>query len=746
MFGFFRPKNRERWPSLPSELSPVYASLQALLPRDYQLVKELELVRPRRDLLAVTRDARRFVVSCWESPGDEQLRRHERNFEVVRRLRHPGILPVLDSGSNEQWCWWLRPWVEGETLEVRLGRGPVELAEGRDWMRQVVEAIDSAHSLGVVHRGIRPENIWIESGRVLLADFAVEDLFDRHRVQVGTDPFGPKVPYLAPEQIMASANGPESDYYSLGTIAFLMFTGRFPFEGDSVMQAIIRILQETPPRITEIVPDLPESLAELVASLLVKDPVQRLSNAGQILDLLDDVGPKVTDTSHEMEGLLSQLQQEGSCVGSVSTFTLDPRQALKKLQGHQFVEDHAFLLALGAAANALGCPHLEIASTGPRVCTLTYREVELSRPELENLWSFAFARDRTGLTHLALGLAAALARPKANLNLTCAGWGVTLQGLQPLCLTPSRPGCLTLTLKASVDLGLERGLLTHKFGYSRTAITLNRDLLTRPPVPNRPPISIEGQTFAVFIGAAKSSQWTAVVDGMSFPLQSPKSPPLQVIVWGPFQVDLSYRRLVLNHLLTRVMKALNLAADEAAEELAMGEESLNTGYLDWALKRWKGNEQVEMLQACYENLLRQALELSEDRLSSPPIGEAWHYIGGLPNKPAVFWQLHTRLFFLGEADVATLGEVARNAFANPREGLEWHVKMWIEHDISEPGPDQVEWLLAELRRHQISPQRDQDRRLASLLGTRFPHADVQRWLDLLPRSWVQTRARLRLRL
>jgi hypothetical protein len=693
-------------------------------------------------------------VCCWHSWSLEGgwLDRSRREIELSQRLNHAAILPVLECGGQKDWLWWIRPWVEGETLRSRLERGPVELAQGLDWLGQMAEGLASAHLQDICHQALQPDVIWLEQGRIRIADFGVTSPVNPVHVagSGGSGPDWPDPIYCPPEWITGAPFTPQSDAYVLGSVAYFLFTGRALYSGDDMMQRLLKVLVEAPPLLTEVRPDAPDWLAVLVEALLSKAPGQRPSVSDVAWKLLHPPAAAVSLSSQQVEGLLAQLQEECTPVSRDSPFTLNPEQALKKLQSFQFSEEHAFALALVAAANALGCPRLEVTS-GPLQWTLTYHGVQLRQAELENLWSYAFARQSGGLSHLALGLAAALAKPQARLSLDGGGWSFRIKSLAPPKLTRSRGQCLKVSVQASSGLTVARDWLVRRFGCSPTSIELDGRLLAPSIQPNRPALEVDAQIFPLFIGVSHAAEWLAVVDGLAYPLRDRVGPPMRVTVWGKLQTDLSYRHLVQNDTLRQLQQSVAQAVEQAIEEAAL-QASLadleDERHCRHALKRWRQTDQSEKMEACYLRLLAQAGQVySKEQPLAPLLREAWDYVHSLPVKPAEYWQICTRPVWASGADMATLEEIARQAFVNPLDGLLWRLEMWLGKRISDPSVEEIEGVVGAIWRHNVSPREGWDHRLCFLLREgilqNFSHQRLDDWLQRLPDSWLDSRCEIR---
>jgi hypothetical protein len=217
-------------------------------------------------------------------------------IEALKALRHPGIVRLLAFGEEEGRPFFAMELVRGRSLEEVLKSG-----RRFDWREtaaiagDVTRALKSAHDQGIVHRDLKPANLLFpdEPGpdsRVKLADFGIARLFgDTGHTQAGT--VVGTAEYMAPEQAAGAPVDARVDLYALGLVMFAMLSGRPPFRGGDVTEVLRRQRKETPPRVSAIVPEVPEGIDDLVARLLAKEPADRPPNAlavGRLLAALGD--------------------------------------------------------------------------------------------------------------------------------------------------------------------------------------------------------------------------------------------------------------------------------------------------------------------------------------------------------------------------------------------------------------------------------------------------------------------------
>lgn len=234
------------------------------------------------------------------------IARFRREIELSRRISHPNVLHIYDvfelpprtddpEGTQADSPCMVMEYLEGETLADRLGDGRrVPPGEARGLVIQMAEALAAAHRADVVHRDLKPDNIFLVpqgdgATRVVLTDFGVarpnspdqEDSFTATDVIVGTPT------YMAPEQLELEEALPASDIYTLGLVIYEMLTGKFPFEGETAIQVVFMRVQEDPIPPRHFMPELDDVWDHLILRCLERDPAERICNAGEVVTILE---------------------------------------------------------------------------------------------------------------------------------------------------------------------------------------------------------------------------------------------------------------------------------------------------------------------------------------------------------------------------------------------------------------------------------------------------------------------------
>jgi serine/threonine-protein kinase len=213
-------------------------------------------------------------------------------IKTTANLQHPHILPLFDSGEADSFLFYVMPFVEGETLEARLGREhqlPIE-----DAVRiasDIAEGLEYAHTQGVLHRDIKPANILLQAGRPVISDFgialAVGAAGGGRLTETGLSVGTPH--YMSPEQATGDQNlGPTTDIYALGCVLYEMLVGEPPFTGTTAQAILGRIIAGAPASTSAQRTSVPPHVDAAVAKSLEKLPADRFRSAREFARALSD--------------------------------------------------------------------------------------------------------------------------------------------------------------------------------------------------------------------------------------------------------------------------------------------------------------------------------------------------------------------------------------------------------------------------------------------------------------------------
>jgi ABC-type transport system substrate-binding protein/predicted Ser/Thr protein kinase len=224
-----------------------------------------------------------------ELARDERFRqRFLRESSVAAGLEHPHIVPTLSSGEEGEFLYLAMKYVEGSDLrEVLRGEGRLEPQRTLPLIGQVADALDAAHSVGLVHRDVKPGNILVaddpEGEHAYLCDFGLARHVSSVSSLTGERGFVGTIDYVPPEQIEGGSIDARADVYSLGCVLFECLTGERPFERDSELSVVFAHLNEPPPRLSQLRPELPLELDAVFETALAKSPDDRYSSCEELV-------------------------------------------------------------------------------------------------------------------------------------------------------------------------------------------------------------------------------------------------------------------------------------------------------------------------------------------------------------------------------------------------------------------------------------------------------------------------------
>jgi len=235
--------------------------------------------------------------------GEPQAReRFLREALLGGRISHPNAVKVLDAGEDGAGLYIIMELVAGEGLAARLARaGPLREEEAVAIAVQVLDVLDAAHRVDVVHRDVKPSNILLgEDGRARLVDFGIaKPLQDLTAGLTRTGEILGTAKYLSPEQARGDPPGPATDLYAVGAVLFDAVSGRPPFIADSPVALVLAHRDETPPPLASVTDAVHPGVAAVIDQALAKDPSQRPSSAAAMGTALRNAleHPRVGETA-----------------------------------------------------------------------------------------------------------------------------------------------------------------------------------------------------------------------------------------------------------------------------------------------------------------------------------------------------------------------------------------------------------------------------------------------------------------
>ncbi len=242
------------------------------------------------------------AIKVVRAPTDETAARFERESRLLAELEHPAIVRYITHGTlPDVGMYLVTEWLEGEDLAHRLARGRPTIDEALSLCRRVAEALSVAHRHGIIHRDVKPGNVYLvakDVRQVKLLDFGVARLA-AHAVEITSTGYAVGTPtYMSPEQAAGRRNiDARADVYSLGCLLFKCLTGRTPFGGDDAIAVLAKVVLETPPRLRDVSPEMPAALDELIATMLAREPDDRPPDALAVVDAIEALGALSRGTS-----------------------------------------------------------------------------------------------------------------------------------------------------------------------------------------------------------------------------------------------------------------------------------------------------------------------------------------------------------------------------------------------------------------------------------------------------------------
>jgi len=215
-----------------------------------------------------------------------------REIKIAANLTHPHILPLHDSGEAEGFLYYVMPFIRGQTLRERIVKeGELPVNETVRIIREVVDALAFAHSEGVVHRDIKPDNVMLTGGHAVVADFgiakAVSEAAGRDQLTKAGVPLGTPA-YMSPEQATGNPHvDHRTDIYAVGVMAYELLTGRTPFPGSTLQSIIAAHVTEQVDPVSRYRDQVSGALEAVVMKCLAKKPADRWQSAEELLPHLE---------------------------------------------------------------------------------------------------------------------------------------------------------------------------------------------------------------------------------------------------------------------------------------------------------------------------------------------------------------------------------------------------------------------------------------------------------------------------
>lgn len=237
--------------------------------------------------------------------ADVFLERFRAEARAVARVRDPRIISIIQAGQEEGRCWFAMELVDGKTVEERLTEGAIEDREAARIGREVAQALDAAWRAGVLHRDVKPGNIFLcTNGAVKLGDWGLAKAAESGRTKAtSTTAISCTPAYVSPEAAQGKELDFRADLYSLGCVLYEMTTERPPFSSDSPLELLYRHCHETPPAPRMLNPAVGTDLEAVIVRCLAKEPDRRHASYAEFIADLDRALPAPAATVRKIRVL-----------------------------------------------------------------------------------------------------------------------------------------------------------------------------------------------------------------------------------------------------------------------------------------------------------------------------------------------------------------------------------------------------------------------------------------------------------
>jgi len=234
------------------------------------------------------------------SDDEKTIERFTNELKFSRKIVHKNVCRMYDLGEEEGAHYITMEYVPGEDLKSFIRRAaPLSIGKSVSIARQICEGLSEAHSVGVVHRDLKPGNIMIDKdGNARIMDFGIARSLKAEGItSVGVIIGTPE--YMSPEQVEEKATDQRSDIYSLGVILYEMMTGRVPFEGDTSLSIVLKHKTEIPKDPRELSALIPETISHMILRCMEKKKEDRYQSVNELLNELDQINIDDTQVKEE---------------------------------------------------------------------------------------------------------------------------------------------------------------------------------------------------------------------------------------------------------------------------------------------------------------------------------------------------------------------------------------------------------------------------------------------------------------
>jgi eukaryotic-like serine/threonine-protein kinase len=262
----------------------------------------------------------------------DALARFEREAKAVAALSHPNILAIHDFGTHDGVSYAVTELLEGETLRGKLDGSTVTQKQAVDWALQIAKGLSAAHGKGVVHRDLKPDNVFVTNdGHVKILDFGLAKRVDAPAEEQTSAPTGGHTEpgtvmgtmgYMSPEQVRGLAVDPRTDIFSFGAILYELLSGKKAFKRDTASDTMAAIMRDEPPELTQSGRNVSPALDHIVRHCLEKDRENRFQSAKDVAFALSEASsPTTAVTSGSFVTPPSPRRGPGKAIIAIAAFT-----------------------------------------------------------------------------------------------------------------------------------------------------------------------------------------------------------------------------------------------------------------------------------------------------------------------------------------------------------------------------------------------------------------------------------------
>ena len=256
------------------------------------------------------RDVAIKVLPSNASSDPGRVQRFEQDARAAAALNHPNILTVYEVGVDHGAPYIVSELLEGQMLRERLRNGPLSVRTSVDYAVQIAQGLSAAHDKGLVHRDLKPDNVFVTSGGgVKILDFGLAKLIDQEGTGVVSSVLPTALPgtspglvlgttgYMSPEQVSGAAVDHRTDVFASGVILYEMLTGQRAFVRETVPETMTAILRADAPDVRKRNPRVTQPLEQVLQRCLDKDPARRFQSMQELALALSSIGEASADTT-----------------------------------------------------------------------------------------------------------------------------------------------------------------------------------------------------------------------------------------------------------------------------------------------------------------------------------------------------------------------------------------------------------------------------------------------------------------